>query len=123
LHIFLHCVSLSATAVSYSSKLASGANVISHFSLSLTTRPNKLELPGKPFQSGLIFAGKKRARERCSTRIGSGLTHKYYTRLERFNRDKHFILFGLFVSFISEAPRAVLTTLQFFHNVQVSPKS
>ncbi len=31
--------------------------------------------------------------------IGSSLTHKHYTRLERFAKDKHSSLFGPFVSY------------------------
>ncbi len=37
-------------------------------------------------QPGEIFAGKKR-RGRCSTRIGLGLTHRYWTRLEIVAKD------------------------------------
>ncbi len=36
---------------------------------------------------------------RCPTWVGSGLTQNYYFRLERFARDKHSNLFGLFVNY------------------------
>ncbi len=50
---------------------------------------------GKPFQPSLEFVGKARslsqsgAPERLLNRVGSGLTHKDKTRLERLARDKH----------------------------------
>ncbi len=57
---------------------------------------------GKPFQSGLIFKAinlpKRRAPERCSTWVGSALTHKCYVSLERFARDKCSRLFGLIIN-------------------------
>jgi hypothetical protein len=52
-------------------------------------------VPRKPFQHSLIFVGKVRsipkswAPERCSIRVGSGLTRKHQTRLERFAKDKN----------------------------------
>jgi hypothetical protein len=51
-------------------------------------------VPDKPFQPGVMFVGKARsllyseAPGRCFTRVGSGLTHKHYTRLEKLARDK-----------------------------------
>jgi len=39
------------------------------------------------------------APERCSAQVGSDLTHKQITKLERPARDKHSRLFGPFVSF------------------------
>ncbi len=57
---------------------------------------NKLVfVPGKLLQPSLMFPGKtrdlpqSRATERCFTWVGSGLTQKHYTRLERLARDKH----------------------------------
>jgi hypothetical protein len=53
------------------------------------------KLHGNPFQPSLMLVGKARslpqngAPERCFTQIGSGLTRKYYTRLERLAMDKH----------------------------------
>ncbi len=50
---------------------------------------------GKPFQPSLMFVGEVRSLpqrgslERCFTRVGSSLTHKRQTRLERFARNKH----------------------------------
>jgi hypothetical protein len=46
---------------------------------------------GKPVQSSLVFVGKawSGAPERCFTWVGSGLTRKYWTRLERLAKDKH----------------------------------
>ncbi len=52
-------------------------------------------VPGKLFQPSLMFVGEYRslplsgAPERCLTRVGSGLTRKNLTRLERLARDKH----------------------------------
>jgi len=49
----------------------------------------------KPFQPNLMFVGKATgphlsgAPERCFTWVGSGLTRKHYTRLERLVREKH----------------------------------
>jgi hypothetical protein len=40
-----------------------------------------------------------RAPERCFTRVGSGLTCKHYTRLERLARDKHSSLLQKFVTY------------------------
>ncbi len=37
--------------------------------------------------------------ERCSTRVGTGLTRKHDTRLERLARDKNSSLLGTFVSY------------------------
>jgi hypothetical protein len=51
-------------------------------------------VPGRLFQPSLMFVGKTRnllktgAPERCFTLAGSGLTYKYYTRLERLATDK-----------------------------------
>jgi hypothetical protein len=45
-----------------------------------------------------MFVGKarslqyKRALERCSTQVGSSLTSKHYTRLERPARDRHWLI-------------------------------
>jgi hypothetical protein len=57
--------------------------------------------PVRPFRP--VFGGKAwslpyGARERCSTRVDSGLNHKHYIMLERLATDKHSILFGPFVS-------------------------
>jgi hypothetical protein len=48
-----------------------------------------------------MFVDKARsgALERSSTWVGSGLTKKHYTRLERLAWDKHFSLFSLFASY------------------------
>jgi hypothetical protein len=52
-------------------------------------------VPGKPFQPSLIFVVKARslpksgAPERQFTWVGSGLTRKHKTKLERLARDKH----------------------------------
>ncbi len=51
--------------------------------------------PGNPFQSRLLFVGKARslslsgASERSFASVGSRLTCKHYTILERLARDKH----------------------------------
>jgi hypothetical protein len=37
--------------------------------------------------------------ERCFTRLGSGLTYKHHTRLERLARDKHSSLLQKFVNY------------------------
>jgi hypothetical protein len=52
-------------------------------------------VPGKPFQQSLMFLDKTRglpqsvAPERCYTWVGSGLTRKHLTKLERLGRGKH----------------------------------
>jgi hypothetical protein len=56
---------------------------------------------GKPFKPSLIFVGKARnypTIKRHSTRVGSGLTHKYKARLKRIVKYKHPNLFCTFVS-------------------------
>ncbi len=60
--------------------------------------------PGKPFQSGLLFAGMAEAFPseaplRCSTLgYAPGFTRKH-TRLEMFARDKHSSLLRKFVNY------------------------
>ncbi len=72
---------------------------------------------GKLFQSSLMFVGKARSLplsgepERYFNQIFSG---KYYTRLEKFARDKHFNLVQKFVNygrkfFIILAPAGIRT--------------
>jgi hypothetical protein len=57
------------------------------------------------FQTTLIFAGKVSSldkygdQERCFTLVGSDLTHKHYTSLERLSRDKHPSLLGPSVNY------------------------
>ncbi len=58
---------------------------------------------GTLFKPSLMLAGEARglpksgALERCFTRLGSGLTRKHFTRLERLVRDKHSSFFGTFI--------------------------
>jgi len=71
-------------------RLTPAVIIMKLFSSSLMTRSNKLQhfVPGKSFQSSLMFVGKARslpqsgAPERHFTQIGSDLTCKHYTRLE-----------------------------------------
>ncbi len=50
---------------------------------------------GKPLRPSLMFVGKARSLplsrelERSFSQVGSGLTHKHETRLERLARDEH----------------------------------
>jgi hypothetical protein len=50
---------------------------------------------GKPFQSSLMFVDEARrppkrgVPERCFTQVGSSLTRKHYTRLERLAKEKY----------------------------------
>jgi hypothetical protein len=70
------------------------------FSLSLTLLVKLTWVPNKAFclvtvaskASSLPY---RSALERCSTREGSVLIPKYWTRLERLGRDKHCSLFSL----------------------------
>jgi hypothetical protein len=61
--------------------------------------------PGTPFQPCLIIVGEARsltlsgAPERCFTWVGSGITRKYYNRLERLARDKHSSLLHKFANY------------------------
>jgi hypothetical protein len=71
-------------------------------------RPNKLESMslGKPLKHKSSALGKARslpysgAPERYFTRVGSGLTHEHWTRLERPVKDKHSSLFQTFVNYV-----------------------
>jgi len=60
-------------------------------------------VPIKPFQSGLIFAGKamsllkRGTTERCSTKVCSGLTCKYWTTLARLAKDKRSGIFCMII--------------------------
>ncbi len=62
-------------------------------------------VPGKPFQPILMFVGEARslpksgAPEGSFTRVGSGLTRKYWTRVERLARDKHSSVLVTFVNY------------------------
>jgi len=58
-------------------------------------------LPCKSFQANLMFVSKARSGvpERCFTRVGSNLTHKHYTKLEKSARDKHSSLSQTFVNY------------------------
>ncbi len=59
---------------------------------------------GRFFKPSLMFAGKARSLPQSGStqmsiiRVGSGLTHKLKTWLERFVKDKHSGLLGTFVS-------------------------
>jgi len=74
-----------------------GANVIKPFTAVIYewSLLAILLVPGRRFQPSLIFVGKaislpkKTTTYKCSTKVGFGLTHKYYTRLETPVRDKH----------------------------------
>ncbi len=61
---------------------------------------------GKPFQPSLMFIVNSRglsysgAPERCFTWVGSGLTCKHVTRLERLARDKHSRLLRKYVNYV-----------------------
>jgi hypothetical protein len=55
---------------------------------------------GKPFQSSLMFVGKARSLPyRSITWVGSCLTHKHYTSLERLTGDKRTSLLRTFRKF------------------------
>jgi len=72
-------------------------------------------VPGKPFKPSLMFVGQAGAYPSEApfsffTRVGSGLTHKHLTRLEKLAEDKHSRLLHKFVnygqkSFITLGPR------------------
>jgi hypothetical protein len=53
-------------------------------------------VPGKPFQPSLRKAGPSEAL------LGSWLTHKYLTRVERLVGEKHYDLFRTFVKYCSK---------------------
>ncbi len=61
--------------------------------------------PGKPFQPSLMFVDKARSHplrgspEICFTQVGSGLTHKHYTSLEKLAKDKDSRLLQTFVNY------------------------
>jgi hypothetical protein len=54
-----------------------------------------------------MFVGKARnlpfsgATERCSIQVGSGLTHKHLTRLQRPPRNKYLVNYGFYLTFYS----------------------
>ncbi len=60
-------------------------------------------VPGKPFQATQVGEARSitycEAPERCSPWVGSGLTHKHQTRLERLARDNHSKLIQKFVNY------------------------
>jgi hypothetical protein len=62
----------------------------------------------RPFRLSLTFADKVRSLlkgsmpERCSTKIGSRLTHKHSTWLVKLTRDKHSNLLPTFVNYGSK---------------------
>jgi hypothetical protein len=75
---------------------------------------------GKPIQLSLLFVGEARilpeseAPERSFTWQGSGLTFKYYIRLERLAGDKHSSFLQKYVNygckkFIVHAPGQLVT--------------
>jgi hypothetical protein len=65
------------------------------FSSSLAKQPNKLECSlYTKFYSLDICSNTGR----CSRRVGSGLTHINWTRLQRFAMDRHPCLFSFFVN-------------------------
>ncbi len=59
----------------------------------------------RPFQPSLMFVGEARGLpqsgtpERCFTLVGSGLTCKHQTRLERLSQNKHCSLLRKFVNY------------------------
>jgi hypothetical protein len=56
--------------------------------------------PGKPFQPSLLFVGKARILPLSGTTfVGSCLTCKHYTILERLARDEHSSLLQEFVNY------------------------
>jgi hypothetical protein len=65
---------------------------------------------GRPFQAIRLFVHEVRslpyseAPERIFTQVGSGLTHKHYTRLELLTRDKHTFLLLSFVNYGHKKP-------------------
>ncbi len=69
---------------------------------------NKLECLSLASLSSLVFVGEARslpqsgAPERSITRVGSSLTHKHQTRLERLDRDKPFSTFRKSVNYSSK---------------------
>jgi hypothetical protein len=60
-------------------------------------------VPGKPFQATQVGEARSipycEAPERCCPWVGSGLTHKHQTRLERLARDNHSKLVQKFVNY------------------------
>jgi len=69
-------------------------------------------VPGKPFQSSLMFAGKAGAYlSEAPFRYAPGLKYKHKTRLERPDWDKHA---GLLQTFVNDRSKK-------FHNI--GPKS
>jgi len=62
-------------------------------------------VPGKYYQPCLIFVGKAMSlplsgtSERCLICLGSSLTSKFKTRLERLSRDKHSGLLRKFINY------------------------
>jgi hypothetical protein len=62
-------------------------------------------VPCKPFKPSLMFVGKATglpesgAPERCFAWVGSGLTNKHYTGLERLAKDKRSSLLRKFVNY------------------------
>jgi hypothetical protein len=82
-------------------------------------------VPGKLFQPSLMFVGEARklpwseAPERCFTQVGSSLTRKHSTSLEKLARDKHPSLLRISVnygqkSFITLGPDRVKHTSLLF---------
>ncbi len=81
--------------------ISPGANIIKKF----TAGKLQIFIINKPFQDGMVFAGKARAYPTvtpfsCST-LGqaSGLANKQQTRLERLARSKHFRILSKFVTY------------------------
>jgi hypothetical protein len=62
-------------------------------------------VPGRPFQSSIMFAGKATilpqsgAPEKCFTRVGSSLARQHLIRLERPTRVKHSSVIGPFENY------------------------
>ncbi len=58
-------------------------------------------VPYRPFQPSLTFVRlpKSGAPERCITLVGSGLTCKYWTKLERLPKDKNSNLLRTLVNY------------------------
>ncbi len=57
-------------------------------------------VPGKSFKPSLMFVDKAGVYpSEATSRIGTGLTHKHKTRMEKFARDEHSSLLRTFVNY------------------------
>jgi hypothetical protein len=94
-------------AVKSFATLAPGGNFQKKFLVVIYeySKRSRVFVPGKPFQLSLMFLDKARSLpkggvpERYIAQVGSCLTHKHRTRLERPARDKHPRFFGKFINY------------------------